>query len=62
MSFQRDVGQLTNAVLPRAWVLGSALEVAVAEEAGGVDSEPIVDLRKVSFSSTSLVVIEVMMP
>ena len=61
-TFQRNRGQLINPVLPRAWVLASALEVAVAEDAGGFDSEPIVDLWTENFSSTSFIVIELMIP
>ena len=62
MSFQRDRGQLTNAVSLGGGEVASAVGVAVVEAfvVGGSDS--LVARWTESFSSTSLVVIELMIP
>jgi hypothetical protein len=62
MSFQRNRGQLTNAVSFEVVVASPVDAVAVAEPAGRVGFDSMMDLWTDSFSSTYFVVIELMTP
>jgi hypothetical protein len=58
MSFQKERGQLTNAVTVGGMVSSLAVAVTVAERAGRVDFDSMVDLWTESLSSISFVVME----
>ena len=62
MSFHRDRGQLRNAVSLGGMVTKVVVVEAVAEPTDRVGSDSMVERWTESFSSTSLVVIELMTP